>query len=139
MIPFGPPLVGQTEKALGALLRTVLAPHHLTETQWVTLRLTEQNAGRTGLPQLVRDRAQVPDAGEVLAELTRRGLVDGSGLTPQGCATVAAVGAQVTELTAPIWAALSAEDSATAGRVLNTVLQQTRALLEAGPTPAGTA
>ena len=41
-MPFGPQLLGETEKTLNALLRRFLDPFELTEPQWVTLRLAEQ-------------------------------------------------------------------------------------------------
>ena len=37
--PFGPQLIGETEKTLNALLRRLLQGTGLTEPQWVTLRL----------------------------------------------------------------------------------------------------
>ena len=40
-IPFGPQLVGQTEKTLNALLRGFLDGTGLTEPQWVTLRVAD--------------------------------------------------------------------------------------------------
>jgi hypothetical protein len=36
--PFGPQLIGETEKTLDALLRQFLEGTGLTESQWVTLR-----------------------------------------------------------------------------------------------------
>ena len=45
--PFGPQLVGETEKTLTALLRGFLAETGLTEPQWVTLRVAQiYGAGR---------------------------------------------------------------------------------------------
>ena len=39
--PFGPRLIGETEKTLNALLCRLLAGTGLTEPQWVTLRLAD--------------------------------------------------------------------------------------------------
>ena len=39
--PFGPQLIGETEKTLNALLRRYLEASDLTEPQWVTLRLAD--------------------------------------------------------------------------------------------------
>ena len=44
-VPFGPVLVGQTEKTLRALLRRTLAGTGLSEPQWVTLRLAHMLDG----------------------------------------------------------------------------------------------
>lgn len=44
-VPFGPVLVGQTEKTLQALLRRTLAGTGLSEPQWVTLRLAHMLDG----------------------------------------------------------------------------------------------
>jgi hypothetical protein len=41
-IPFGSQLIGQTEKALVALLRRSLEGTGLSEPQWVTLRVADQ-------------------------------------------------------------------------------------------------
>ena len=37
--PFGPQLIGETEKTLNAILRRILQGTGLTEPQWVTMRL----------------------------------------------------------------------------------------------------
>ena len=39
--PFGPQLIGETEKTLTALLRRFLADTGLSEPQWVTLRVAQ--------------------------------------------------------------------------------------------------
>ena len=43
--PFGPQLIGETEKTLNALLLRHLDGTGLTEPQWVTLRLADQFDG----------------------------------------------------------------------------------------------
>ena len=58
--PFGPPLIGETEKTLNALLRRSLEGTRLTEPQWVTLRLADLLEGSVngdGLRAAVADRA----------------------------------------------------------------------------------
>lgn len=135
MIPFGPPLIGQTEKALGALLRAVLAPYDLTESQWVALRLTAQFDGESAsdsgsaLADFIAARGQFPGAGALVAELSDRGLIAGCKLSPAGAAAAATIGRRIAETTAPLWTGFEDEDLATTERVLNTVLERTRALL----------
>ena len=46
--PFGPRLIGETEKTLSALLHRCLAGTDLTEPEWVTLRLADQLNGSVG-------------------------------------------------------------------------------------------
>lgn len=62
MTTFGPQLIGQTEKALDAILRRLLAGTGLTEPEWVTLRIAGQNRDGADLSGLVGDRAHFPDA-----------------------------------------------------------------------------
>ena len=45
LTPFGPQLVGETEKTLSALLRKSLHGTGLTESQWVTLRVADLTGG----------------------------------------------------------------------------------------------
>ncbi len=67
--PFGPQLIGETEKTLNALLLRHLdalaGGDGLTEPQWVTLRVANMLDGtvdRVGLAAAVTDRAHFPDA-----------------------------------------------------------------------------
>ena len=46
MVPFGPVLLGQTEKTLQALLRHTLTGTGLSEPEWVTLRLATMVDGQ---------------------------------------------------------------------------------------------
>jgi hypothetical protein len=78
-IPFGPRLIGETEKTLNALLRHVLTGTDLTEPQWVALQLAGELAGSvdtTGLTDAIADRAHFDDAAEIVASLIARGLLD---------------------------------------------------------------
>ncbi len=135
MIPFGPQLIGQTEKALNALLATILAGDDLSEPQWVTLRLTEQFDGTGSLAAFVHDRTRRPDTEAVLTELTRRGLIDGDALTVQGRSLVARIGKVIADVAGPVWAGLHPDDTARAERVLNLVLERTRTVLATRPGP----
>src|SRR6201999_2843643 len=51
--PFGPALIGQTEKALDAILRRELAGTGASPTGWVLLKLAEGAGGRLGRQGLV--------------------------------------------------------------------------------------
>jgi hypothetical protein len=127
--PFGPQLIGETEKTLNALLRRFLDETGLTEPQWVTLRLAgllDGSIDAHGLVAAVADRAHFPDAADLVTELTNRGLLDDGRLTTAGRELTAAVQATITTETAPIWDNLPAEDVAAAARVLNEVLTRAR-------------
>ncbi len=130
--PFGPQLIGETEKTLNALLRRFLEDTDLTEPHWVTLRvagLLDGRGGGDGLVVEVADRAQFPDAAHLVGELTDRGLLDDGRLTPSGRELTAAVQARIAAETAPIWNDLPAPDIAAATRVLNEVLTRARVVL----------
>jgi hypothetical protein len=131
--PFGPPLIGETEKTLNSLLRQFLEGTGLTEPQWVTLRLADLLDGDAGIA--VADRAQVPDAAELVSELTDRGLLDDGRLTSAGRELTAAVQRTITTETASIWDDLPADDVAAATRLLNEVVTRARAVLLYGASP----
>src|SRR4030088_1814673 len=50
---FGPQVLGQTEKALNAILHRQLAGTGLTEPQWVTLTLTVASGGTVDRDELI--------------------------------------------------------------------------------------
>jgi hypothetical protein len=130
--PFGPQLIGETEKTLNALLRRFLQATDLTEPQWVTLRVADLLDGSVrsdGLVAEVADRAHFPDAPHLVGELTNRGLLDDGRLTPSGRDLTAAVQARIIAETAPIWDSLPAADVAAATRVLNEVVARARVKL----------
>jgi DNA-binding MarR family transcriptional regulator len=130
--PFGPQLIGETEKTLNALLYRHLAGTGLTEPQWVTLRLAQQLDGTVdaaGLTQAVRDRARFPDAGDHVAALEARGLVDRGRLTDSGRGLLTEVQTAVAVDAAPIFDGLPADDVAATTRVLNEVVSRARVLL----------
>jgi hypothetical protein len=131
-IPFGPQLIGQTEKTLVALLLRFLDGVDLTEPQWVTLRVASdgsQVAGADALVAAVADRAQFSNASELVRELTDRGLLADGQLTPAGSELIASVQARMSTNSARIWGDLPADDVAAATRVLNEVLERARAAL----------
>ena len=89
--PFGPQLIGETEKTLNALLLRHLdaagMAGALTEPQWVTLRIANMLDGavdRDGLVTAVADRAHFPDAAQHVDDLTTRGLLVDGHLTDDG-------------------------------------------------------
>lgn len=134
MIPFGPQLIGQTEKALSALLQTVLTPHGLSEREWVSLRLTAQFDGAGELDAFLADRLPATEVGPILTDLRHRGLLAGSALTPTGEARVAEIGREIADLTGPLWADLDPHETDAAAAVLNRVLDKARLLLLRGAT-----
>lgn len=130
--PFGPQLIGQTEKTLNALLDRALADTGLTEPLWVSLRLTQQlgdTVGPSGLAPAIGDRARYDDAEALVADLRDRGLVEGSRLTSAGLRLVGRVQERTAALTATLWSDLPEADLEAAARVLSTVLERARALV----------
>ncbi|HEX4980148.1 MAG TPA: hypothetical protein VFV63_00535 [Ilumatobacteraceae bacterium] len=130
--PFGPRLIGETEKTLNALLLRFLEGTGLTEPQWVTLRLADLLDGGVdgdGLAAAVVDRAHLPDAADLVRELTDRGLLDDGRLTSAGRELTASIQATITSETAPIWNGLSVDDVAATTRVLNEVVTRARMAL----------
>ncbi|MEQ6903244.1 hypothetical protein ABLM29_19165, partial [Nocardioides sp. YIM 152588] len=87
--------------------------------------------GDPGLVALVADRARYSDAGELVAGLTRRGLVAGGALTPAGRDLVSGLQQRIAVLTAPLWSDLPADDVAATERILGTVQERARAVLAA--------
>ena len=140
--PFGPQLIGEAEKTLGALLRRFLEGTGLTESHWVTLRLAERlNGGvdANGLATAVVDRAHLANVAELIGELTRRGLIDEGRPTPLAREMIATVQSKITTATAPIFENLSHEDVAAATRVLDEIVTRARVVLAAhvsNPAPA---
>jgi DNA-binding MarR family transcriptional regulator len=142
MSTFGTQVLGQTEKALNAVLRRELAGSGLTEPQWVALNI----ALADGSPGLVGRVAGVLKVSEAearaltvdLASAQLLGPADADGSTVQvsdaGRRLHGQIRAAVTPITERLWGDLPAEDLATAARVLSTVLD--RANAELGPAEA---
>ncbi|MFD4959857.1 hypothetical protein [Microbacterium sp. NPDC058389] len=131
MTTFGPQLIGETEKALNAILREILAGRGLAEPVWVTVRLAAQASASDDLIAVVAEKARYDDAGELVAAVNRRGLVDGSGITEAGTQLIADVQREVKLATAHVWADLDPVDVAATERVLNAVAERARAVLDA--------
>jgi DNA-binding MarR family transcriptional regulator len=140
---FGTPVIGQTEKALNAILDRQLAGTGLTEPLWVTLTLTAASGGTVDRDQLVGRvagalKVSEADAEAHLAELAAAQLLEtpeseGSPvkLTDAGQQLQGQIRTSVTQITDRLWGDLPAEDLATAGRVLSTVLARANAELGA--------
>jgi len=130
--PFGPQLIGETEKTLTALLRRYLADTGLTEPQWVTLRVAQLYGAEdtAGLAAAVADRAHFPDARELVDAMTARGLLEDGRLTTAGADVIASVLATSERQTGAIWRDHRAEDIEVTTRVLNDVLTRARVLLD---------
>jgi len=130
--PFGPRLIGETEKTLNALLRRFLYGTDLTEAQWVVLRLADAPGGSAGAEDLVAtvaDYAHFTDAAALVEDLTTRGLLEDGRLTPAGRDVTDAVLARSATDTAPIWSDLPADDVAAATRLLNEIVSRARVVL----------
>ena len=138
---FGTQLIGQTEKALNAILDEQLAGTGLTEPQWVTLTIAVMSRGtidRAAFVGRVADALKLSptEAQARVEELTTAQLLE----RPRGDhsqITVTDAGSQlhtrirtnVTEITQRLWGDLPAEDLTTAGRVLAAVLDRANAEL----------
>jgi hypothetical protein len=137
---FSTQVLGQTEKALNAILERHLAGTGVSERQWVILTLTVAGGGSVEREQLlarVTGALKVSDAEaeEMIAGLAAADLLE----APAGARTIAVTGAgqelharirvAVSEITARMWGDLPAEDLAIAGRVLSTILERANAEL----------
>jgi hypothetical protein len=76
---FGTPVIGQTEKALNAILARQLAGTGLTEPQWVTLTLTVVSGGTLGRHELAGRVAGVLKVSEAEAHASP----NSSSITPR--------------------------------------------------------
>ncbi len=131
---FSAQLLGQTEKAANAILDRLLAEPGLTEPQWVTLVITAMSAGALDHGQLadrVADTLKMSraEAEALVAELAAANLLSipdadhaAVTLTDSGEQLYAETRAATVQITQRLWGDLPAEDLATAGRVLSTVL-----------------
>jgi hypothetical protein len=130
--PFGPQLIGETEKTLNALLHRFLQGTGLSEPQWVTLRLAgalDGSVDADGLATAVADRAHFSDAVDLVGALTDRGLLADGRLTSIGRELTTATQTTITAGTAPIWESLPSDEVAAATRVLNEVITRARVIL----------
>ena len=139
---FTPQLLGETEKALNAILYRELRATGLTEHQWITLRLTVSGGGDVDREQLVGRLAGAlkgpgTDAQARVDELVDRSLLASGGEPARVTATEAGIGlhgqirAGVGEITERLWGDLPSADLDTTGRTLATILQRANAYFAA--------
>jgi DNA-binding MarR family transcriptional regulator len=137
--PFGTQLIGQTEKALNAILDRELTGTGLTEPQWVTLTIAVMSGGTVdsaALANRVAGALKVSDAQARVRidELAASGLLEANtdqavSVTETGSRLQARIRATVTEITQRLWGDLPPDDLRAAGRVLTTVLDRANAEL----------
>jgi DNA-binding MarR family transcriptional regulator len=131
---FSPRLIGETEKALNAILDRHLAGSGLTEQHWITLTLVIVRGGSIDRDELVKQvvsgaKFSEDDVRVRVSELVARQLLDDSAspevtVTDAGAQLHARIRATNDEFTARLWGDLSAEQLATAAHVLETVLER---------------
>jgi hypothetical protein len=135
---FGAALIGQTEKALNAILDRQLAGTGITEPQWVTLTLavaSGEAVDRAAFIRRVSGATQFSPAAvaDRIAELAAAGFLhDGDGrvqVTDEGRAGWTQVRTAIGPITQRLWGDLPAEDLAAAARVLSIILDRARAAL----------
>jgi len=132
-LTFSAQLLGQTEKALNAILGRLLADSGLTEPEWVTLSIAvavDEPLDRDALTGRVAGVLKVGDAeayGHIVA-LDDYGFLDlGDDLvsvTSEGRAFRTSIAGTVGEITGRLWGDLPAEELGAAARVLSTVLSR---------------
>ncbi|WP_067480377.1 MarR family winged helix-turn-helix transcriptional regulator [Actinomadura hibisca] len=137
--PFGTALIGQTEKALNAILERQLAGTGITEPQWVTLTLTAVSGGTVDRAELIRrvsgaTQFSQASVAERITELTAAGLLRDGGdgrvqVTDEGQARWTQVRTALGPIVQGLWGDQPAEDLATAGRVLSVVLDRANTVL----------
>jgi hypothetical protein len=138
---FGPALIGQTEKALDAILVRELDGTGLSPTGWVILKLAGEAGGRLrrrDLIDLAKARAKF-DAGKSTSAIESAlslGLLEADGddmvVTPAARDLQARVIGTTDEIRARLWGDLPKADLLAAGRVLSTALTRANAELGVG-------
>jgi DNA-binding MarR family transcriptional regulator len=140
---FGAQILGQTEKALNAILDRQLAGTGLSEPDWITLTLTAASGGTLGRDQLASQVAGALKVSPAMAQARIDGLAAAQLLQAGGgdepLVTLTGAGRQlhgqirgaVSEITERMWGDLPAGDLVTAGRVLSIVLARANAELGA--------
>jgi len=139
--PLSPRLIGQTEKAMNAILDRLLAGTGLTEGQWVALTLTVGSAGALTRDQLVQQltedvKIDSDEAAARLEALTAGGLIDAPGeddartaATPAGLELHRQVRAGTAAVVDRLWGDMPHAELATTARVLHAVLARANAEL----------
>ncbi|HEY2319313.1 MAG TPA: hypothetical protein VGH67_13500 [Solirubrobacteraceae bacterium] len=139
-ITFTPQVLGETEKALNAILIRELTASGLSEHQWITMQLTIAAGGTVAREQLVDRLAGALKLGGAHAErrvdeLVTAGLLtfgdaDGDGrvrVTEAGRRIHGRIRGAVAEITQRLWGDLPSVDLDTTGRTLATILSRANA------------
>jgi predicted transcriptional regulator len=138
---FSPQVIGQTEKAMNAILDRLLVGTDLTEPEWVTLTVTANSGPAVDREQLIDRLVGAVNVSEARAcalvtELATKGLLQAAGrkgseleLTASGRQLQDRIRSATMEVTERLWGDLPVEDLAIAGRVLTTVLARANAEL----------
>jgi DNA-binding MarR family transcriptional regulator len=136
-----PQVIGQAERALGALMDRVLAATGGTFHQWVALTLTTAAGGTIDRDQLLSRmtgalKVDHATAQAVIAELTAAQLLEDQPgeaarvrLTDTGQARHRQLRTAIDQLTARLYGDLPADDLATSGRVLGVITARANAEL----------
>ena len=135
--PFGPQLIGETEKTLNASAAPTPASRrcgrwthraavgHLAASQ----TCSTAPSTTTDCATAVADRAHFPDAAQHVDDLTERGLLDDGRLTSEGRELLARLQASIADDVSAIFDDLAPDDVATTERVLNELLSRARVAL----------
>lgn len=126
-----PRVIGETEKTLNAFLGRLLAGTGIAEPQWVILSVAITGGGSI-TPQQAASALKItePQAEDQLSQLAAAGyLTDGNSVTQRARDLFARVRNATQEITERLWGDLSAEDLATAGRVLSIITERANAEL----------
>ncbi|HKZ15405.1 MAG TPA: hypothetical protein VJL81_16325 [Solirubrobacterales bacterium] len=124
-------MIGQTEKALNAILARELDGSGLSEPGWVLLKLAEAAGGRLGRQELVEQAQTAAKFDRQRTEAEIESLLWAHLLAAEGSEVVLTddarglqdrVSSNVDEITVRLWGDLSDADLATAGRLLATIL-----------------
>lgn len=139
-ITFTPQVLGETEKALNAILLRELSASALTEHQWIAMQLTIAAGGTLAHEQLVNRLAGALKQGTTYGEgrvdeLVAAGLLAYVDEEDDGLVRVTDAGRQihgrirgaVAEITGRLWGDLPQTDLDTTGRTLATILQRANA------------
>jgi hypothetical protein len=136
-----PQVIGQAERALGALMNRVLAVTGGTFHQWVALTLTTAAGGTIDRDQLLSRMTSALKTDDTtalaaIAELTAAKLLEDRpgeaarvGLTDTGRTRYRQLRTAIDQVTARLYGDLPAEDLATAGRVLGVLTARANAEL----------
>jgi hypothetical protein len=134
---FTPQVLGETEKALKAILYRQLEVVGLSEHDWITLQLTIAAGGEVAREQLIARltgalKVSATDAEARVEGLAAAGLLRSSddgriGVTEAGAHVHARIRGEVGEITRRLWGDLPAQDLSITGRTLATILERANA------------